>query len=81
MKDKLNRYLIPAYYQYVLKAYSTDVIFDKDQIFKKPLMDITLFLKFYKDFNLKDLLKVLDVTKIFKKHSFNHLWLDAENFL
>jgi hypothetical protein len=66
-KDKLNRYLITAYYQYVLEANSNDIIFDKDQIFKKPLMDITLFLKFYKDFDLKELLKVTEVTKIFKK--------------
>ncbi len=40
-------------------------------------MDLTLFLKFYKDFNLKELLKVLDATKIFKKTAVNHLWIDT----
>ena len=44
-------------------------------------MDLTLFLKFYKDFDLKELLKVIDSTKIFKKNAINHLWVDIGKFL
>ena len=44
-------------------------------------MDLTYFLKFYKDFDLKEFLKVPDVTKIFKKSAVNHLWLDVQKFI
>jgi len=41
-------------------------------------MDLTLFLKFYKDFNLKSILKVNEIIKLFKKTAINHLWLDVD---
>ena len=73
--------MIAAYYQYVLEANISETIFDKEQIFKKPLMDLTLFLKFFKDFDFKELLRVNDITKIFKKDAINRLWVDINKFL
>ncbi len=38
-------------------------------------------MKFYKDFDLKQVLKVNEVIKMFKKLAVNHLWIDVGLFV
>ena len=46
----LDRFLIAVYYEYLSNSQKSSEIVEKVDVFKKPIMDLTLFLKFYKDF-------------------------------
>lgn len=43
-------------------------------------MDLRIFLKYYKDFELSKKYKTNEAIKHFKKIALNGLWLDGKNF-
>ena len=40
------------------------------------LMDLRLFLKYYREYDLSQYCKVTEATKLFKKHALHRLWLN-----
>jgi hypothetical protein len=47
---------------------------------QQHLLDLRIFLKYYKEYELSSYYKVTRVTKLFKKYAINSLWLDLHNF-
>ena len=45
------------------------------------LMDLRIFLKYYRDFDIGKKFKSIQATNHFKKLAMNGLWLDFQNFI
>ena len=66
VKEKLNKYLITAYQQYCKDTFVPLDAFENNND-RKSMIDLRIFLKFYKDFQLNTVMKVSIITKLFKK--------------
>ena len=55
--------------------------YESFQVNNELLMDLRIFLKYFKDFDMAKKFKTNKALKYFKKLASNGLWLDDKNFI
>lgn len=76
---RYNQKMNKIFDHYSKAMFQPGVTFDQNEK-QQQSMDLKLFLKYYKDYDLSRFYKVSLVTKLFKREAYHGIWLYKEGF-